>query len=267
MSRAETTWKMVIVGIAFCGWGAITPNAVIASTHTLADEPPPPKVAALLNLHLQNSMIHLFCDREHTACTATIFCGHPNVRDGDTRHPVTGTVNWDVSISPNHFFAYFPTKTVSGEPAGFGDVWRENAGSTARVGRTTCIVRSNDPVEARGYTQWTADGYLPATNRIHPPEPYPSARLSGLTVSQGTLSPAFASSTGTYTLTMPTGATEDFTFTPTAEESRAEIKVDGRVVETGSPSEEYEVTTSKKTVTIAVTSYDGHTLTYYVNYN
>lgn len=264
MSRAETTWKMVIVGIAFCGWGAITPNAVIASTHTLADEPPPPKVAALLNLHVQDTLVHLFCDRNHTACRATFFCDGPSSRHTDF------TAEWEVSIQPNEIFAYYRMKTLNGQPAGFGDVWREKAGSTARAGRTTCIVRSNDPVEARAYTKYGGSGELvPASNRIHPPEPYPSARLSGLTVSQGTLSPAFASSTGTYTLTMPTGATKDFTFTPTAEESRAEIKVQGTVEESGKPTIQtfpLDLGGNKKTLTIVVTSYDGTILTYYVNY-
>lgn len=262
MSRAETKWKMVMVGIAFCVSGLRTPSAVIAGTHTHADEPPPPKVAALLNLHVQDTWVHLFCDRKHTACEAKFYCnGAPRIRPF--------MAEWPVTIQPDSIFAYYLTKTVNGEAAGFGEVWRAHSGSTARSGRTTCIVRSNDPVEVRAYTIWAGRQVVPASNRIHPPEPYPSARLSGLTVSKGTLTPAFSSSVGTYTLTTPTGATGIITFTPTAEESRAEIKVDGSVVESGQPttSEEFTVTTEKKTVTIVVKSYDGHTLTYQVNYN
>lgn len=173
-----------------------------------------------------------------------------------------------MSIPANSIFAYYPTKTEGGEPAGFGDVWRRETGSIFRGGRTTCIVRSNDPVETRAYSIWGAAETMPASNRIHPPEPYPSARLSDLTVSKGTLSPAFASDTTSYTLTMSTGETGEFTFTPTAEESRAEIKVDGDVVESGEPSDGFGVNPPKtETATIAVTSYDGQTLNYYVRYS
>ena len=278
MSRVETTWKMVMVGTAFCVSGLGTPSTVPAQSspstapaqgtasttpaQSLTAAPPPPKVAALLNLHVQKTLVHLFCDRKHQSCEATFYC------DG---RPSGGTdimAEWKVSIPADGIFAYYLSKTEGGEPASFGDVWRRETGSTSRAGRTTCIVRSNDPVEARAYTIWGGEHYIPASNRIHPPEPYPSARLSDLTVSVGTLSPAFASDITSYTLTTPTGETGEFTFTPTAEESRAEIKVDGDVVESGEPSDGFGVNPPKtETATIAVTSYDGRTLNYYVRYS
>lgn len=268
-SRAETTRKMVMVGIAFCVSGLWTPSTVPAQSspstapaQSLTAAPPPPKVAALLNLHVQESLVHLFCDRKHTECEATFYC------DGRPSGGTDRMAEWKVSIPANGIFAYYRSKTEGGEPAGFGDVWRRETGSTARFGRTTCIVRSNDPVEARAYSVWGAAEMMPASNRIHPPEPYPSARLSDLKVSKGTPSPAFASDTTSYTLTMPTGETGEFTFTPTAEESRAEIKVDGDVVESGEPSDGFGVNPPKtETATIAVTSYDGQTLNYYVRYS
>ena len=287
-SRAETTRKMVMVGIAFCVWGLYTPSTVPAQSspstapaqstpstapaqstpstapaESLTAAPPPPKVAALLNLHVQKTLVHLFCDRKHTECEATFYC---DGRPGGLTPTADRMAEWKVSIPASGIFPYYQGKTESGEPAGFGDVWRRESGSTARSGRTTCIVRSNDPVEARAYTTWNGVEWVPASNRIHPPEPYPSARLSDLTVSQGTLG-TFSPATTSYTLTMPAGATEDFTFTPTAEESRAEIRVDGAVVESGEPSKDFKVTTERKRVTIAVTSYDGQVLNYYVTYN
>lgn len=276
--RAETMRKYVMVGIAFCVWGLLTPNTVPAQSspstapaegtastapaESLTAVPPPPKVAALLNIHVQKSFVHLYCDRSDRECIAKFFCDGPPSRGTDRR------AKWEVSIPANSIFAYYPTKTEGGEPAGFGDVWRRETGSTFRAGRTTCIVRSNDPVETRAYSIWGAAETMPASNRIHPPEPYPSARLSDLTVSKGTLSPVFASDTTSYTLTMRTGETGKFSFTPTAEESRAEIKVYGEVVESGEPSKERDViTTTAQTATIAVTSYDGQVLNYYVRYN
>lgn len=276
--RAETMRKYVMVGIAFCVWGLYTPNTVPAEStsstapaegtastapaESLTAAPPPPKVAALLNLHVQKTLIHLFCDRKHTECEATFYCdGPPGSIKGTDR-----MAEWKVSIPANGIFPYYQSKTESGEPAGFGDVWRRESGSTARSGRTTCVVRSNDPVEARAYTQWGRPEWVPASNRIHPPEPYPSARLSGLTVSKVTLSPTFSPATISYTLTMPAEAAEDFTLTPTAEESRAEIRVKGKVVESGEPGE-YDVPSSGERMTIAVTSYDGRVLNYYVTYN
>ena len=282
--RAETMRKYVMVGIAFCVWGLLTPNTVPAQSspstapaegtastapaESLTAAPPPPKVAALLNIHVQQTLVHLYCDRKHTECEATFYC---DGRPGGLTPTTDRMAEWKVSIPASGIFPYYQGKTESGEPAGFGDVWRRVSGSTARSGRTTCIVRSNDPVEARAYTQWGVPEWVPASNRIHPPEPYPSARLSDLTVSVGTLSPAFASDITSYTLTTQPGERgAALNFTPTAEESRAEIKVQGKTAKSGEIIKAGDIPDGDKrqvdTATIAVTSYDGRTLNYYVRH-
>ncbi|OYU71956.1 MAG: hypothetical protein CFE32_25150, partial [Alphaproteobacteria bacterium PA3] len=59
--------------------------------------------------------------------------------------------------------------------------------------------------------------------------------LSGLVPSAGTLAPAFASGTTSYTASVPY-ATTDITVTPTAVNALATITVNGVAVTSGSPS-------------------------------
>jgi hypothetical protein len=95
------------------------------------------------------------------------------------------------------------------------------------------------------------------------------ATLKGLSTSVGTLSPAFAASTTSYKISLAKGVTS-INFTPTATESHATVKVDGKTVVSGNASSAIalqagitknivvEVTaqngTAKKSYTIAITA-------------
>ena len=114
------------------------------------------KVATLLNLSPWQSYVHLFCDKAGGAdCAVTFRCGQQR---GD---PVT----WPVEVEPSRIFTYWPNKTdTAGRPAGL-EAALVNAGltSTEAQRRTTCTVRSDDPVKARAYT-FLAGQLIPVAN-------------------------------------------------------------------------------------------------------
>ncbi|MFC3068576.1 cadherin-like beta sandwich domain-containing protein [Phenylobacterium soli] len=88
------------------------------------------------------------------------------------------------------------------------------------------------------------------------------ATLSGLTLSSGTLSPAFAGGTTSYTASVANG-TASITVTPTVNESHATVKVNGTTVTSGSASNAVALNVGSNTVTVLVTAQDGTTTTTY----
>ena len=114
-----------------------------------------PLVATLINLSPWRSWIHLFCDQAGGACGVDFWCGQ---QTGDP-------VSWGVGIPAGRIFTYWPGKTDSvGRSADF-EAALIDAGLTASEARarTTCTVRSNDPVQARAYTS-IAGQILPVAN-------------------------------------------------------------------------------------------------------
>ena len=116
------------------------------------------EVATLLNLSPWQSYVHLFCDKTGGAdCAVTFRCGQ------QSGAPVT----WPVEVEPSRIFTYWPNKTDGfGRPAGL-EAALVNAGltSTEARRRTTCTVRSDDPVEARAYTFFAGE-FTPVANVI-----------------------------------------------------------------------------------------------------
>ena len=168
------------------------------------------KVATLLNLSPWRSYVHLFCDKTGGAdCAVTFRCGQ------QSGAPVT----WPVEVEPSRIFTYWPNKTDgAGRPAGL-EAALVNAGltSTEARRRTTCTVRSDDPVKARAYT-FIAGKLIPVANvntgsgLMDQPEPTDVA-LSNLVVSTERditnaanyvrLVPSFDSDTTSYEATVP----------------------------------------------------------------
>lgn len=83
-----------------------------------------------------------------------------------------------------------------------------------------------------------------------------SAKLTGLTISAGTLTPPFASTTYAYTANVGYD-NNTITITPIAEDSRAAIKVNGVPVNSGQPSAPVSLTEGSNTVTVQVTPFIG----------
>lgn len=93
-----------------------------------------------------------------------------------------------------------------------------------------------------------------------------SAKLSGLTLSAGTLVPPFASATFAYTANAGYD-NSSITVTPTAEDSRATIKVNGTAVTSGQPSAPVSLNVGSNTVTLEVTPYIGDPQNYVITMN
>lgn len=257
--QSKRLMRMVMAGMAVLVWG----------TSVTAQEcsRPPAKVAVLGGFSPARTYVYLFCDKAKApACAVTFLCGNvvtPNI-------PYADPVTWDVSVEPGAILRYrIDNHGIDDAPKSGSFVEAiTNAGWTKRFVlrlRKSCVVRSNDPVEVSAL-ETGGGGSRTVSQRISPPEPYPclssNAALSGLTVSgEGTLAPSFNSSTTEYTFT--TRATS-VSFTPTAADSGATIRVNTAVVQSGAASGNFAVPWPRLPIT--VTAEDGTTTrTYYVS--
>ena len=151
MQRSSTyrgVRSVVATALVVLVWGA----SADAQNQTLHSA----KTAAVLNLSPWQSWVHLFCEKTtQPGCCVTFWCGQ------QTGDPVT----WDVVWEPGQIFSYWPTKMVDGRAAGLEAVL-VNAGLTPEAARrrTTCVIRSDDPVEARAYTRLGGE-MVPVANR------------------------------------------------------------------------------------------------------
>ncbi|MEO9340881.1 putative Ig domain-containing protein [Mesorhizobium sp. SB112] len=84
------------------------------------------------------------------------------------------------------------------------------------------------------------------------------ASLSNLSVSAGTLNPAFAPGTTGYTVSVPS-AVSSLTLTPTAADTGATITVNGQSVTSGSASSGISLATGDTAITVVVTAQDRTT--------
>jgi gliding motility-associated-like protein len=84
------------------------------------------------------------------------------------------------------------------------------------------------------------------------------ATLSNLSLSSGTLNPAFASGTTAYTASVG-NATSSITLTPTVTDATATIKVNGTTVASGAASGNIALNVGSNTITTVVTAQDGTT--------
>jgi hypothetical protein len=85
-----------------------------------------------------------------------------------------------------------------------------------------------------------------------------NANLGGLSISQGTLSPTFASGSISYTAAVA-NSVGSLTVTPTVADSTATVKVNGTTVASGSASGPITLNVGTNTITVLVTAEDGST--------
>lgn len=147
--------------------------------------------------------------------------------------PVMAGVNATITING--------TTVVSGAASSYIAL---NTGSNT----ITILVTAEDGATTKTYTL--------AVNRL--PAPSSNANLANLTLSQGTLSPAFNENTIAYTVQVPYTVTT-MTLTPTVADSNAAQTVNGTVVGSGFPSQAVSLTTGSNTITVVVTAQDGTT--------
>jgi uncharacterized repeat protein (TIGR02543 family) len=88
--------------------------------------------------------------------------------------------------------------------------------------------------------------------------PSTDATLSGLSLSDGTLTPVFDGGTFTYTASVPYSA-NSITVTPTANNGNATVKVNDVTVSSGNPSGPIGLNVGSNTINVAVTAQDGTT--------
>jgi hypothetical protein len=89
-----------------------------------------------------------------------------------------------------------------------------------------------------------------------------NANLSNLVLSSGTLNPAFASGTTSYTASVP-NSISSITVTPTAADAGATITVNGNTVASGSASPSIALAVGSNTITTIVTAQNGTTTNTY----
>ncbi len=153
MQRSSTSRglrSVVAVALVVVVWGA-SADAQNQTLHSV-------KTAAVLNLSPWQSWVHLFCEKTTPpGCCVTFWCGQ------QTGDPVT----WDVVWGPGQIFTYWPGKTDP-EDGSKADLEAALVDATlspeAARRRTTCVIRSDDPVEARAYTR-IAGEMVPVANR------------------------------------------------------------------------------------------------------
>lgn len=90
-----------------------------------------------------------------------------------------------------------------------------------------------------------------------------NANLSNLTMSSGTLTPAFSSSVLGYTSTVP-NSVSSITVTPTAQDAEATISVNNLTVKSGVASQSLNLNVGANTITVAVKSPDTTTAKTYI---
>lgn len=120
---------------------------------------------------------------------------------------------------------------------------------------------SGTPTVASPATNYTVTAYNSsgsATATINIKVASNNANLASLALSSGTLTPAFASGTISYTASVP-NATTAITVTPTTADAGATVKVNGTTVASGSASGSIPLAVGPNTITTVVTAQDGTT--------
>jgi len=149
-----------------------------------------------------------------------------------------------ITITP---FTAVPTSTVkvNGITVASGTASAPIA-LNAGLNAITTVVTAQDGATTRTYT-------LTVTRA-----PSANANLSAFKISKGTLTPAFATGTTTYTANVVNGVTL-LTVTPTASDVTAAITVNGNAVPSGSASGAIVLAVGSNTITALVTAQDGTT--------
>lgn len=118
-----------------------------------------------------------------------------------------------------------------------------------------------------GLKEWTVEGTVKAKRFFYSgtitEKPSDDNNLSALSLSVGTLSPAFAAGTVSYTASVANGIT-NITVTPTANDAGATITVNGTAVNSGAASGNVALSVGANVISVAVTAANGQSKTYTV---
>ncbi|WKL47487.1 MBG domain-containing protein [Flavobacterium pectinovorum] len=146
--------------------------------------------------------------------------------------------------------------------AGFVNGDNEASLTTAPTITTTAVKTSavgTYPIAASGAVSSNyIISYVPGTLTVTASS---NAGLGDLTISEGTLSPAFAEGTKDYTATVPNDI-KNITVTPTTADAAATVTVNGKEVPSGTASENIPLEVGKNKITTIITAQDGTINTY-----
>jgi sugar lactone lactonase YvrE len=171
----------------------------------------------------------------------------------------TGTLNYNVTVP--HATEYFAVTPTAANPKAIIKV----AGVTVPPGTSFADLPLAPGANSIAVAVTAQDGSNTRTYNIKVTRQSDNPRLAGLSLSKGTLSPTFAAATLTYAATVAESA---ITVTPTAENTRATIKVNGIAVATGKSSQSIQLALGNNAITVVGTSEDGSkTRTYTVIVN
>ncbi len=196
-------------------------------TYTVTVTRAPSSNADLSGLSVSQGTLTPVFDSDTTSYTDSV----ANSVTGMTVTPTTADTTATITVNG--------TATVSGSTS-------ESIGLNVGDNTITVAVTAQDGTTTRTYT-------ITATRAASS-----NADLSSLTVSQGTLTPAFTADTTSYTDSV-TNSISSMTVTPTASESSATITVNGTAVLSGSASGELALNVGENTISVLVTAQDGST--------
>jgi gliding motility-associated-like protein len=191
---------------------------------------------------------------EFPASYISTLLGSPSTGESSgnpTYSPTTGQVNIEYIAGGKEGGIYFNGSVMYLNDQG------QNQGSSYTTNGTvwkwdvTTAFNATNFAASGIHTTYPGNGggsFLPAGN----------ATLSALAISQGTLSPAFASGTGSYTASVA-NSISSITVTPTAAAAGSTIKVNGTAVTSGSASGGIPLSVGTNTITTAVTASNGTT--------
>ena len=161
-----------------------------------------------------------------------------------------GNATTSITVTPTVSDTGRATVTVNGLPVASGAASGAIAlGVGSNVIAT--VVTAEDGSTTKTYTTTVTRAAPPSSN----------ANLSGLALSTGTLSPAFASGTTSYTAGVPFN-TVSLTVTPTVADATASVTVNGVGTTSGNASGAIALAVGNNTITTVVTAQDGTTKTY-----
>jgi len=192
-----------------------------------------------------------------------------------------GSTSTSVTASPNPSTYGTPvtlsatvTPNGSGTPSGTVTFSLSSAGATTDLGAAPLVSgratfsSSTFPIGTHTvYATYNGDSAYSSSLGMgsFTVNPSSNADLASLSLSQGTLSPAFSSGTTSYSTSVVNGVTS-LTVTPTSASSVATIRLNGSVIASGATSAPIPLSVGSNPISISLTAQDGTTTkTYIVN--
>jgi len=185
-----------------------------------------------------------------TLSNLTISAGNLNPTFSIGRTSYTANVANTINLFAVTPTAHEPNATIKVNGISVSSGYQSSGISLAVGNNTITIV-----VTAQDGT--TTDTYTLVVNKSSAP-PSTNSKLNSLTISTGTLIPAFDNSIALYNDTVDNGVTS-ITVTPTTVDPNATIKVNGNTVSSGNPSNPVNLNVGINNATVVVTAQDGIT--------